>query len=507
MRNQKKKFRVLFMAVMLVFALVGCKGGEKEPASATPQPTNEVKEPEKKQEPTDKQELADKLESTDEPEKKQEPEYNFNGRVLKIGSYYDMTPVAENSAFDQAFADRIKFVEENYNCKIEFVSIPDDYTAAYITSVLSGEPICDIGYVMSYRLLPALIEGGIAYPVSDLGVFDFNDYKWRPDYIEAGNYKGKNYSFLMKDPEVRYGIFWNKTLFKKYGLPDLYDLYEKGEWTWEKFREICLAGNQDLDNDGTMDIWGFNERENLEWCYLYSNGVDVVEKTDSGVNVDLNDKKVIEALEELQDFSQNVPHEGGWLGDWQAQIKNFRDGKVMMCLEEFWISYAYLNEMQDEFGFVPFPKGPSATDWSCYGKEVAPRFMLNGIENPEEAALIYDLITDVVETEEEWDDLMEAELESWADDAKTVEICMNLFNNGLVKINPINGFGDLKTAVSDMFNDIKNGTSTPQTAIETYNPKIQAAVADIQNHDYDADMKQQMDDFLNPEEPEEGSEE
>ncbi len=174
----------------------------------------------------------------------------------------------------------------------------------------------------------------------------------------------------------------------------------------------------------------------------------------------------------------------------------------MMCLEEFWISYSHLGEMQDEFGFVPFPKGPSATDWSCYGKEVAPRFMLNGIDKPEEAALIYDLITDVVETEEEWDDLMEAQLEAWASDAETVSICMNILNNGLVTINPIKGFGDLNTTMSNMFGDIRNATSTPQTAIETYTPAIDAAIADIQNYDYDTEMKETMDKFLNPEEEE-----
>ena len=489
MRKSKKALALLLTTAMI--ASLGACGKKDTDNDTKSTPTPQTQDQDKNTTP----------EATPETTP-DEPKYDFGGRVLKIGSYYDMTPNPEDSAYKQALAERIAFVEENYNCKIEFVSIPDDYTAAYITSVLSGEPICDIGYIMSYRLLPALIEGGIAYPVSDLGVFDFNEYKWRPDYIEAGNYKGKNYSFMTKDPEIRYGIFWNKTLFKKYGLPDLYELVEKGEWTWEKFREICLAGNKDLDGDGTNDIWGFNERESLEWCYLYSNGADVIQKTDSGVNVNLSDPKVIEALEEFQDFTQNVPHEGGWLGDWLQQIKNFRDGKVMMCLEEFWISYSNLGEMQDEFGFVPFPKGPSATDWSCYGKEVAPRFMLNGIDKPEEAALIYDLITDVVETEEEWDDLMEAQLEAWASDAETVSICMNILNNGLVTINPIKGFGDLNTTMSNMFGDIRNATSTPQTAIETYTPAIDAAIADIQNYDYDTEMKETMDKFLNPEEEE-----
>lgn len=480
MRKQSRKISVVILVCMLLVALAGCS---KKPAPTTAEPTQAPS--------TDAVTPTEAVEVTPVEE---EPKYDFGGRVLRIGSYYDMTPNPESSALKEAYANRIKYVEENFNCKIEFVTIPDDYTATYITSVLAGDPIVDFGYVMSYKLLPSLIEGGIAYPISDINVFDFDDYKWRADYVEAGNYKGKNYSVLMKDPEVRYGIFWNKTLFEQYGLPDLYELYENGEWTWETFKEIAIAGNQDLDNDGTLDIYGFNERESIEWCYMYSNGANVASKTDSGMTLDFADNKVTEALTALQDFKTTVPHQSGWLGNWDDQIKNFRDGKVMMCLEEFWISYAYLGEMQDEFGFVPFPKGPSATDWSSYGKEVAPFFMLNGIEDPEEAALIFNLINDVVETDEEWDELMEAQLEAWADDAKTVEICMDIFNKGLISINPIKGFNDLSGVVNNLFNDIKSGAATPQTALETYQSQIDTALNDISNYDYDAEMQA----YLNP---------
>lgn len=75
---------------------------------------------------------------------------------------------------------------------------------------------------------------------------------------EAGTYKGKQYAMGGRDAGVQYGIFWNKTLFDRYGLPDLYELYENGEWIWEKFKEIALAGNQDTDGDGEYDVHGFN---------------------------------------------------------------------------------------------------------------------------------------------------------------------------------------------------------------------------------------------------------
>lgn len=430
----------------------------------------------------------------------EEPEYDFGGRVVRIGSYYDMTPDPTSNAINAALSARIAYVEENYNCKIEFIEL-DDYKNDYVTSVLAGDPVCDIGYAITTDVLPAWIEGGIVYPISDLGVIDFNDYKWRSDVVDAGYYKGKNYTMLLKDPEIRYGIFWNKTLFEQYGLPDLYELYENDEWTWEKFKEIAIAGNQDNDNDGTIDInagdiYGFNARENLAWCYLYSNDAYVAEKTDSGMNIDLSDENVVEALTALQDFATTVTFKNSidWSSEgWDSMITGFRDGHYMMCLEEFWISYAYLNNadtpMTDDWGWVPFPKGPSASDWSCYGKENGCRVILNGIENPEEVALIYDLITDLADTNEEWDDMLEDQLESWADDAQTVDYVSYIYNNRIARINSVNGFGDLNGAINSMINEITSGNTTPQTALETYQSQIDAALADLANHDYNADMQ------------------
>lgn len=475
-----KKIIALSLSATMVLSLAGC-GDSSSADTSTSEVTTTTKE----------ETVTETTTQTTAEETVTEPEYDFGGRVVKIGSYYDMTPDPEANAISAALADRIAYVEDNYNCKIEFVNLEGDYINDYVTSVLAGDPVVDIGYAVTTTVLPSLIEGGIVYPISDLGVIDFDDYKWRSDVVNAGYYKGKNYTMLLKDPEIRYGIFWNKTLFEQYGLPDLYELYENDEWTWDKFKEIAMSANQDTDNDGTTDIWGFNARENLGWCYLYSNDAYVAEKTDSGMTVDLSDSKVVEALSAMQDFTTSVDYRKiDWSVDsWDSLIGSFRDGTSMMCLEEFWISYAYLNEMEDEWGWVPFPKGTSATDWSCYGKENGCRVILNGVEDPETVALIYDLITDLADTEDEWDDLMEDQLESWADDAETVENVSYIYNNKIAVINSVNGFSDLNSAINSMIDEISSGASTPQTAIETYQSQIDAAIADLENHDYDADMQ------------------
>lgn len=407
--------------------------------------------------------------------------YDFGGRVFRIGSYYDMTPDPESNAVNAALAERIAFVEKNYNCTIQFVDLGEDYVDDYTNSVLSGNPICDIGYAITTTVLPTLIEGGIAYPISDLGVIDFDDYKWRQDVIEAGYYKGKNYTMLLADPEIRYGIFWNKTLFEEYGLPDLYELYEKDEWNWAAFKDIAQKANVDKDNDGNVDIYGFNARESFAWCYLYSNEAYIAEKTETGMTVDLSDNRINEALTAFQDFTSNVNYRAiDWSVDnWDSLILSFQNGTSMMCLEEFWISYMYLDEMSDDWGWVPFPKGNSAKDYSCYGKENGCRIILNGVEKPEEVALVYDLITDIAETEEEFNDLLADQLETWCDDATTLENVSTIYENGLSRINWINGFATLNGAVNTMMDAISNGEMTPQTALDTYKSQIETAVSDI----------------------------
>lgn len=455
-----KRMMSMFLAVTMLMSLSAC-GDEQTKDS---------------QESKETQKAENSTESTGGEET-----YDFGGRVFRIGSYYDMTPDPESNAVNAALAERIAYVEENYNCTIEFIDLGEDYVDDYTTSVLSGNPICDVGYAITTTVLPTLIEGGIAYPISDLGVIDFDNYKWRQDVIEAGYYKGKNYTMLLSDPEIRYGIFWNKTLFNEYGLPDLYELYEKGEWNWAAFKDIAQKANVDKDNDGIIDIYGFNARESLAWCYLYSNEAYIVEKTDSGMTLDLTDDKIMEALTAFEDFTSTVEYRAidFSVDDWDSLILSFQKGTSMMCLEEFWISYMYLDDMSDEWGWIPFPKGNSAKDYSCYGKENGCRIILNGVEKPEEVALMYDLITDIAVTEDAFYELLEDQLETWCDDVETLENVSFIYKTGLSKINWINGFATLNNAVNAMMDEIASGAMTPQTAMDTYQSQIETAISDI----------------------------
>lgn len=47
--------------------------------------------------------------------------------------------------------------------------------------------------------------------------------------------------------------------------------------------------------------------------------------------------------------------------DWHVPIQRFADGKAtFMVYHSAAIAYEQLPDMEDDFGFIPFPKGPSA---------------------------------------------------------------------------------------------------------------------------------------------------
>lgn len=418
-------------------------------------------------------------------------QYDFGGRVFKIGAWWDISPKEGVDEQTDAYIQRIKDVEEAWNCTIEFVVVNDTNTT-YVTSTLAGEPVADIVRVLSYDVLPGYIEGGLVYPLSDLEAFDFNDYKWLGGVTNLGTYEGKVYAMDIKssmDNSVRFGVFYNRTLFEEYNLEDPAELVDSGEWTWEKFLEIAKMVTTDTDGDGVDDVAAISG----EWPMynlIASNGADIVARTDTAAVVkNLNDPKVIEAMEFGARLNSEITFGGG-----DADTE-FRNGNVAMAILEWWhVGNFYtkdgIRQMEDNWGFVPFPKGPSADTYHSYGKEISPYVMLATTQNPEDVAIVFNAITDFAESDDQWDEWLTTAIEVQADDYATVTHVVDMINDNITMINPLQGFTDIFNLVNVMLDEVWQGVSTPQVALESYESAIASAVEDAQNRDYNAQYEE-----------------
>ncbi|HEY8363031.1 MAG TPA: extracellular solute-binding protein [Tissierellaceae bacterium] len=470
MNRYLKLIGISLIIILLVTSFLGCA---KKPASDVSEKNNQT------QEPNGEQQTSEEVKK-EEPPKEEEPDYDFGGRVIRSVAYWNRKPEEGASEIGDKLLARVAELEKKWNFKFEWIEVPHgEYVETLTASTLAGDPVAELAYIWSHYFLPGFVTSGIAYPVSDLGVFDFSESKWDPSKVEVGTFAGKQYNVEAGRGWPRSIVIWNKTLFEREGLPNLYELEKNGEWTWEKLLEIAKQATKDLDGDGQIDQWGITGSQ-IVYNFIYSNGAEVVRKTADGIEFALNDPKAYEALEFYQKVNAaNVIRP--WMeGDnWDTYATTFRDGQVAMCIAEFWVVDSYLSDgkMKDEYGIIYFPKGPQATEYVSYGYEETIDIMLGTVKNPKDVAIIWDAITDVYLEEETpgyWRDFFEQKV----NDTESMQVIETILNKGLNKINLHRGFPDLVGVLDGAIGEITSGTKTPQAAIEAIEQQAKKIIED-----------------------------
>jgi len=337
-------------------------------------------------------------------------------RNITIGlwwdKYYDSNQDAmeDDPAYQGTISDQMRFdvvakVEEKYNVTIEYVNLTYVGVQESInTSVLAGTPDCDIYLVDTAIGVPAVMNG-YALDMKDILPADsdiFTD-KVIMNYLDLGD--GGAYMIkpvaAQSQVEATYPLMFNLQMIEDANLEDPRDLYDKGEWTWDKFLEYCIALTKDTNGDGIIDVYGFAGYEQ-EWfeCMLMSNGTYVAK--DGTEN--FSSAEVTEVLQFMQDmyltYNCAYPYAQDSASDVMRYI--YRDGKCCFSPGAAWILAANADYNWDgsaastlEFDmvFVPWPVGPSGDQDTNKMKLSNGEFYIIpvGVEDPE---LVYNVFYD-----------------------------------------------------------------------------------------------------------------
>lgn len=341
-------------------------------------------------------------------------EYDFNGETLKFQTrWWGVTPLGPRNDFDwynpnARLQAHIASVEEQFNCKIEFVHSGEWFgePSFLATSLMAGDLPFHFTHLEEERMgIQASL--GTLTPLEDALEDDF--YAGYPDIFKTdvnnpGFVFGNHiYGFeALNFQREAVGIIWNIDLFEREGLPNLYELYESGEWTWEKMAEIARAATKDLDGDGVIDQMGlYADYQRLFTHAVYSWGASFERIVDGKREFALNEPKAIEALEFVAElFKEGVAHDNYW-GHRQTG--------------DFAMGYYYVHNLpevqentEDTFGLVPPPKGPGVDQhlvdiWSQW-MGVIP----NSVENPRGVIEVYKALFQLsepyIEDLDEWSD-------------------------------------------------------------------------------------------------------
>lgn len=444
-----KKTLAITLAATMVSSMVGC--GKQEEVATTGNETagNEVVQTQENTTPeattpettidqesvaTDDEPLYEVLTDADGNV------YDLGGMEIIIRDWWSSGEETEpTNAYEEARKEYLDWAEETYNFTIKQMGIsswdstPEDF--ANYASTGGDENYAFMVYQGS--ALVAAMHSGLMYDLSTLDCLDFSEDKWKSGVHKLiAKPDGSIYGMSANTPEPRTGIFFNKRILEEAGVnpDDLYTWQENGEWTWEKFEELCGIVQRDTNNDGSIDVYAMASQGQSEYkAAVFSNGGEFIGMDENGYYNDLESPETLEALNWMVDlrsqYEMPMPADAAW--DYYVSV--FVQGTTAFCVDDSYRGNNEFSNMEDDFGFVCFPKGPNATDYTnCFADNV---IVIPGCYDEQKAwniAFAYNIYTDPVPGFEDYDGWKSGYYNGFRD-TESVDLTLErMVNNGMI---------------------------------------------------------------------------
>lgn len=394
-----------------------------------------------------------------------EMDFDLGGRTIKVVSWWDMT-IQEDNPDNIARKSNLDALMAKHNFKMEYIAIDyGEYQQKVTASLLAGEPIGDIVRLGKTYTVPTLVKQDLLWPIDE---YTKNERAFNQKMTnELYTYEGRGYGFTEDQANLAQGIFFNRTLLGQLGIKSPQDFVNEDNWNWDTFIQTAKDANKDTNNDGKLDTWGLANPSLLDQA-LYSNNTGLT----AGDKHNLDNPATLESLNFVSRMATEQvarPTEGG---DWTEPGQFFRQGNTLMYAGAMWEIGGLKTDMPDyDIGFVPFPKGPSATEYHSYEGLLQALTIPKSVENPEQLMYIWEKINDI---ESMYDYPGQASYETNFTNEDDINNAKTVAANLLVLDH--NTFPNL--GYYDFLGELNSGTSV-STVVEKYKPVFQAAIDEV----------------------------
>ncbi|WP_062049524.1 ABC transporter substrate-binding protein [Bacillus sp. JCM 19034] len=450
-----KKFKLSMLLCVLLIMFVGLIACSSDGAPATTDETD----PDETE--VDNEEDGNSEEEGNEDEAVEQNEaVDLDGRVIRIANHWDMTPPGGTELRDM-IVDRHAEVEEKYNIKIEYVEVTYDEKVSTLTnSILANDPFADLVSLSSAQAA-SLVKEDYLIPVNDFA--DLNDIAVPEIPQELGTIDDQFY-MIGSTVNISGGLFYNKTMFEQAGLPDPQELQESGEWTWDAMLEAA----QELTSG---EQYGMSADHNaLPLFLIASNDEDILDIPNLEVQID--SQKSMEALEFMAALYNEhrviKPNEGD---NYEDPKRYFAEGLTGMVIGYSWEMEGRA-DLPFDWGYVYFPKGPQADDYTVPVNSYEGLTIPIGVEDPEIVYQIWEdlQVWEILEDERnEWFELISPNLE-------TYNTLIDMQDN--VRPNYWPAYG-LEDAFYEMNENIAEGIESPSQAVAKVKGEAQSLVEEF----------------------------
>ncbi|MGN0505390.1 MAG: ABC transporter substrate-binding protein [Lachnospiraceae bacterium] len=392
--------------------------------------------------------------------------------------------------------DNVKRIEEKYDVTFYWENLTYEGTKDSInTSILAGAPDCDVYLTDAGMAIPAQVNG-LALDLRTILPADHDIFTTQKiaTYFDLGDGKACIFSPVKAENVVAatYPLAFNKQMLEDNNLEDPRDLWDRGEWTWDKFIEYCQVLTQDTDGDGQMDQYGYCGYigETFEQLMM-SNGASIAQ----GKTETLSSPEVAQVLQMVYDMynTYNVCYpydlaEGA--SPWDTMRAQYREGNIAFFPIAVWIQnangdYSITTPEKNltwDTVYVRWPVGPSGNKDTNPGENLLPTgdFIIPaGVQEPEKVFnVMYDFWNfagDIETTVKYRDD--KAALNWWysenaSDPQLQEENFAVMYECGSRTMSDLWNSMD----IGYDFNSLIAGTVTPAQFQETYKQQVQDAL-------------------------------
>ena len=309
---------------------------------------------------------------------------NLKGATVTLAGWdTGMMPHTSDPDYAQQTA-LVTSIEKKYNCVLKGKTIAEwgDYKNSFITATMSGIKFADIMVEASEWIYPTQITSGYLTPLDQY--VDCSSIIFNKANIEKLKINGKHYALAASsDIQIPQGIWFNKSVFSKFGV-DTPDKYVKANnWTWDTFLQACKKLTQ---VSGGVQYYG--------WGATKINPAGVWVTSDGGSTVSIeNGKRVFSlgssaAIKGIQ-FASDLYHVHNVCPDPETSDTLFNKGQVAMCAASWWTGKDVMKALgSSNVGFTYIPRGPDVSSYHFEDQSVGAYVIPSTVKNPQEIANI-----------------------------------------------------------------------------------------------------------------------
>lgn len=328
-------------------------------------------------------------------------EIDMGGATITIAYNWDYVPANTDYVYNPETdgigvledLEAMKYVEAKYNCRIERINLDWNQRVPAITnSVMNKSYLADLILLDQGQILP-LAAQELLYPLNILLPETADIFTDNQIFVSSGKLMGNDYAIVTAGASSSgYMLGVNLDLVDELGLENPVELYENGEWTWEKMKEICINATKDTDGDGQNDVWGLSGAP-YEIAFQLIAANDGYKADLTARKQGLDDPRTMEALNffhELYNVEKVAYVAGGNIDDWNGNRGAFLEGKSALYLTQDWMMG---NAVSYNWAVIPFPEGPQNESGATYFWSVSGACIPKSSPNPLWAYIVYEELT------------------------------------------------------------------------------------------------------------------